>query len=330
MERNGFLKLYRQMLLIRRFEEKTAEAYAMGKIGGFLHLYIGEEAVAVGAISSLMPDDHLITHYRDHGYALALGMSPGTVMAELYGKATGCSKGRGGSMHLADVHRHFWGGHAIVGGHLPLAAGLGLACQYLDQKNSVLCIFGEGATNIGEFHESLNLVALWKLPVVFLCQNNLYGMGTYVKRASAVDEIYRKACAYDMPAERVDGMDVLAVREATGRALQRARDGSGPSFIEAMTYRFRGHSMADPEYYRSREEVEEWRLRDPITRFQRRLRDSGMLSDEEAARIEREVTAEVEEAARFAEESPPPGVEDIRPEEAYAMPVRAPDLARVR
>ena len=328
MNREDLLTYYRQMVLIRRFEERSAEAYAMAKIGGFLHLYIGEEAVAVGAVSCLQPQDHLITHYRDHGYALARGVPADRVMAELFGKSTGLCKGRGGSMHLADVGRNFWGGYAIVGGHLPLAVGLALACQYLDNKAVVLCVLGEGATNIGTFHESLNLAALWHLPVVFLVENNLYGMGTAVTRASAVREIARKACAYDMPSTRADGMDLLAVREAVGTFLQQAREGGGPSLLEVMTYRFRGHSMADPELYRRREEVQQWRLRDPIRRFEAMITEGGEATPDELARIRAEVEEEIEAAVRFADESPPPSPETLY-EDVYVEPAERP-LATTR
>lgn len=314
------LGFYRQMVLIRRFEDKAAEMYALGKIGGFLHLYNGEEAVAVGAISVLRPEDHIFTHYRDHGHALARGMDPRRVMAELFGKVTGVSKGRGGSMHLADPALRFWGGYAIVGGHIPLACGMALAIQYRGADEVVLCIFGDGATNIGEFHEGLNIAALWKLPVIFLCENNLYGMGTHVRRAASTPEIYRRAEVYGIRSEQVDGMDVLAVREAMTRAMNYVRDGNGPYFLEALTYRFRGHSMADPELYRSKEEVEEWRRnRDPIARFSNYLTANGYATAEELAAIEQEVEAEVEEAVRFAEESPEPPLESVT-EYVYVNP----------
>ncbi len=314
------LGFYRQMVLIRRFEDKAAEMYALGKIGGFLHLYNGEEAVAVGAISVLRPEDHIFAHYREHGHALARGMDPRRVMAELFGKVTGVSKGRGGSMHLADPALRFWGGYAIVGGHIPLACGMALAIQYRRADEVVLCIFGDGATNIGEFHEGLNIAALWKLPVIFLCENNFYGMGTHVRRAASTPEIYRRAEVYGIRSEQVDGMDVLAVREAMIRAMNYVRDGNGPYFLEALTYRFRGHSMADPELYRSKEEVEEWRRnRDPIARFSNYLTVNGYATAEELAAIEREVEAEVEEAVRFAEESPEPPLESVT-EHVYVNP----------
>lgn len=307
LTKSELLEMYRLMVLIRRFEEVAAEQYTLGKIGGFLHLYIGEEAVAVGAIRAMEPEDHLITHYRDHGYALALGLDPGRCMAELFGKATGLVGGRGGSMHFADASRRYWGGHTLVGDVPPLAAGLAFASKYLGKREVTVAIFGEGATNCGAFHEGLNIAALWKLPVLFLCENNLYGMGTAVQIASAVREMYRKACAYDIPAEQVDGQDVLAVYEATKRALAHCREGNGPYFLEALTYRFRGHSMADPETYRSKDEVDEWRRqRDPIILFRDRLLKQNIASEEEFSAIDQAVEQTVQEAVRFAEESPEP------------------------
>jgi pyruvate dehydrogenase E1 component alpha subunit len=306
------LEMYRLMVLIRRFEEAAAEQYTLGRIGGFLHLYIGEEAVAVGAVRALGPDDHLITHYRDHGYALARGCDPRACMAELFGRATGLVGGRGGSMHFADPSRRFWGGHTLVGDVPVLAAGLAFASAYLKKPEVTLAIFGEGATNCGAFHEGLNLASLWKLPVVFLCENNFYGMGTAVHRASAVPEIYRKACAYDIPAEQVDGQDVLAVRAVTERALEHCRAGGGPYFIEALTYRFSAHSMADAELYRSKEEVQRWRgERDPIALFRERLLSSGLVTGEDLESIHRSVEQLVDDAVRFALESPEPEPESL-------------------
>jgi len=299
------------MMLVRRFEEKAAEMYARGRIGGFLHLYIGQEAVAVGAIACVGPEDYIVSHYRDHGHALARGVEPGPIMAELFGKSTGVSKGRGGSMHLFDVSKNFMGGYAIVGGHLPLACGLALASKHLRNGRIVLCFLGDGAVNQGEFHESLNLAGVWRLPVVFLCENNLYGMGTNVRRVSAEPEIYKRACAYNLPSEQADGMDVLAVRKAVQKAVQHVREGKGPYFLEAVTYRFRGHSMADPELYRSKEEVQQWKGRDPISRFQRELEERGILDKGTLEKLENEVEKTVREAQRFAEESPDPDLASL-------------------
>jgi pyruvate dehydrogenase E1 component alpha subunit len=300
------LDWFRKMCLIRRFEERAGEAYGQGKIGGFLHLYIGEEAVAVGAMAALRPEDDVITHYRDHGYVLARGADPKRVMAELYGKATGLSKGKGGSMHMADVKRHLWGGYAIVGGHIPVAAGLALANQYRNRPQVVACFFGEGATNTGAFFAGLNLAAVWKLPLIAIVENNHYGMGTAVERASAVGDVYRKASAFDIPGVRIDGNDVMAVRDTVLRMADRSRTGGGPQLIEAMTYRFRGHSMGDPQRYRTREEVEEAKARDPVARWRRTLQEDDLASEDELRKIEDEVEAEVEDAVRFAENSPAP------------------------
>jgi pyruvate dehydrogenase E1 component alpha subunit len=306
------LDWFRKMYLIRRFEERAGEAYGQGKIGGFLHLYIGEEAVAVGAMAALRPEDDVITHYRDHGYVLARGIEPKRVMAELYGKATGLSKGKGGSMHMADVKRHLWGGYAIVGGHIPVAAGLALANQYRNLPQVVACFFGEGATNTGAFYSGLNLAAVWKLPLIAVIENNRYGMGTAVERASAVGDVYRKATAFDIPGERIDGNDVLAVRDAVLRMADRSRTGGGPQLIEAMTYRFRGHSMGDPQRYRTREEVEEAKSRDPIARWRRALQEDDLASEDELRKVEDEVEAEVEDSVRFAENSPAPDPGGLR------------------
>ncbi len=324
MDRTLLQKFYYQMRLIRDFEEKSAELYAYGKIGGFLHLYIGEEAVAVGACAALREDDHLLTHYRDHGWALARGTDPKPVMAELLGKATGVSKGKGGSMHLCDPERNFWGGYAIVGGHMPLAVGIGWAMRYQKTDRVVLCAFGEGSTNIGEFHESLNMASLWKLPVIFFCENNLYGMGTAVKRASAVTEIAHKACAYGMPGEQCDGMDVFSVYEATQKAVARARAGEGPTLLEAKCYRFRGHSMADPELYRQRHEVEKFReSRDPILALRDAILEGKHLTPEDLDRLGREAAEAAAESVRFADQSPPPAPEALY-EDIYAQPIEEP------
>jgi pyruvate dehydrogenase E1 component alpha subunit len=299
------------MLLIRRFEEKAAELYAVGKIRGFLHLYIGEEAVAVGAMQALTPEDGIVATYREHGQALARGIPAGSLMAEMYGKANGCSRGRGGSMHFFDVSRRFYGGHAIVGGGLPVAVGLALADKLRSRASVTACFFGDGAVAEGEFHESLNLAALWKLPVLFLCENNLYAMGTALARHQAQPDIRRKADAYGMPADAADGMDVLAVEEATRRAADRVRRGDGPFLLELRTYRFRAHSTADPELYRKKEEVAEWRQRDPIVLFTARLRAAGALSETDLASLETSVDGEIDEAVRMAEAGPWEPVEDL-------------------
>ncbi|HET6381389.1 MAG TPA: pyruvate dehydrogenase (acetyl-transferring) E1 component subunit alpha [candidate division Zixibacteria bacterium] len=304
-------RLLYDMVLIRRFEEKAAEAYALGKIGGFLHLYIGEEAVAVGATSVLRPDDYAIAAYREHGHCLAKGSDPRRVMAELFGRRDGLCKGKGGSMHLFDRSVNFLGGHAIVGAHLPLAAGVGFAIKYRGGDQVCVCYFGDGAVPQGEFHEAMNLSALWKLPVVWICENNRYAMGTAVERALAQTEIWKFGQAYRMPCEPVDGMDVLAVREVVGRAVARARQDGTPTLIEARTYRFRGHSMRDPAgaIYRTKEEVERERQRDPILLFRERALRAGWLTDDEVRAIEKDVNDAVDEAVAFADASPEPPVE---------------------
>jgi pyruvate dehydrogenase E1 component alpha subunit len=307
------------MVLIRRFEEKSAELYAEGKIGGFLHLYIGEEAIAAGASVALRDEDHLLTAYRDHGWAICRGLAPKEVMAELLGKATGVSGGKGGSMHLASAERHYWGGHAIVGGHLPLATGVGLAVRYNDQHAAVLCVLGEGTTNIGYFHESVNLAAVWKLPVVFLVENNQYGMGTEVGRASAVTNIFEKGCAYDIPNKQFNGQDIIEVYETLDEALEYARS-NGPVLLEAVTYRYVGHSMGDPERYRTKAEIEEWRARDPILRLQDKLAEKGWMSEEDAQKVALSVEDELKEIVRFAEESPEPD-DDVLCKDVYVNPI---------
>src|SRR5246127_3232353 len=281
-------RLLTQMSMIRRFEEKAAEMYALGKIGGFLHLYIGQEAVAVGAMSTLRPDDYAISSYREHGHCLAKGSDPRRVMAELFGRRAGLRKGKGGSMHLFDKNVNFLGGHAIVGAHLPLATGAAFAIKYQGGDQVVLCYFGDGAVPEGEFHESLNLAALWKLPVIFICENNRYAMGTAIHRALAQTEIWRFAETYGIKGEAVDGMDVLAIRDCVGRAVERARRDKAPTLVEARTYRFRGHSMRDPAgaIYRTKEEVEREKLRDPIALFRDRALKAGWLSEDDARSIE--------------------------------------------
>ncbi len=314
MERDDLLSLYRQMLLIRRFEEKSAEMYALAKIAGFLHLYIGEEAVAVGAIASLRPDDYVISAYRDHGHCLARGSDPGRVMAELFGKAGGLCKGKGGSMHLVDLPRRFMGGYAIVGGHIPLATGLAFATKYQGLGLVTVCFFGEGALPSGQAHEAFNLAALWKLPVIFVCENNRYGMGTPVERAVALyTDVAETARSYGIAAERVDGMDVLAVRASMRKVVERVRAGAGPHFIEAATYRFMGHSMADPAHghYRTKEEVEEHRKRDPLFLLKETIVTNQLGGEADFKRLEREVGDVVAAAVAFAEESPFPSLSSL-------------------
>jgi pyruvate dehydrogenase E1 component subunit alpha len=305
------LDLYRRMVLIRRFEEKAAEMYTRGKITGFCHLYAGEEAVAVGAIAALYDKDYVVSTYREHGHCLAKGAPPRAVMAELFGKVTGISHGRGGSMHLFDPVIRFMGGYAIVGGGLPLAVGLGLSIAYNEGPEIACCFFGDGALPQGAFHESLNLASLWKLPVVFICENNFYGMGTLVKNAICQEELYRFADPYKMPGVRVDGMDVLEVYGATMKAAERARQGDGPSLIEAVTYRFRGHSMSDPAEYRSRSEERIWRERDPIKNLCKRLTGERGIAEARLGEIEREVEAAIADAVAFADESPEPALDEV-------------------
>ena len=311
MDKQTYLDLYYQMVLIRRLEERGAELYQAGKIGGFMHLYIGQEAVSTGLIAARQPQDRVITAYRDHGVAINCGISANEVMAELLGKASGISKGRGGSMHMADVTKNFWGGHAIVGAHLPLASGLALGDKYAGRDGVTICMFGEGATNIGFFHEALNLSKVWMLPVLWVCENNMYGMGTAVGRASAVSEIQQKAEGYGMAHERVDGMNVMAVYEAAKRALQAVRSGSGPRMLEIMTYRFRGHSMGDPERYRKQEEVKKWEEQDPIGVFHAYLIGSKKATAKALDEIDERAKADVQKAVEFAEASPEPALETL-------------------
>ncbi|HXG45834.1 MAG TPA: pyruvate dehydrogenase (acetyl-transferring) E1 component subunit alpha [Gemmatimonadales bacterium] len=298
----------RQMLLIRRFEEKAGEAYSLGKIGGFCHLYIGQEAVAVGTLSVLRPDDYVITSYREHGHALVRGISARAVMAELFGKATGCSRGKGGSMHLFDTRLNFLGGHGIVGAHIPLATGIGFAIKYREGDQVVACYFGEAAVNNGAFHEALNMASIWKLPCIFICENNRYGMGTAVERATATWNIAERAASYDMIREVVDGQDLLEVIGAMERAVIRARRPSAPTLLEIRTYRLVGHSMSDPihGHYRTKEEVEAHRRRDPILLWSERLKAEGLMDDEAIRQLDESVKAEVQDAWDFAEQSPDP------------------------
>jgi pyruvate dehydrogenase E1 component alpha subunit len=310
MDKDKLQEIYHEMVLVRRLEEESANLYQQGKIGGFLHLYIGQEAVGSGIIAARQPQDRVITAYRDHGVAISCGMDPKVVMAELLGKETGCSKGRGGSMHLADTELNFWGGHAIVGAHLPLAAGMAMADQYRGSDAVTICMFGDGATNIGYFHEAVNLSAVWNLPILWVCENNQYGMGTAVERASAVSEIRQKANGYGMPSDRVDGMNVIEVYGTAQKVLSKVRE-SGPYLLEVMTYRYRGHSMGDPERYRETDEVEKWREDDPIGIFREYLLSKEGF--EETVLDEEELRAEklIQEAVQFAESSPDPAPETL-------------------
>lgn len=316
MEKQELFNLYYQMVLIRRVEEEAAQLYQQGKIGGFLHLYIGQEAVSTGLISARRPEDRIITAYRDHGVAINAGIPAKEVLAELLGKATGTSKGKGGSMHMADVKKNFWGGHAVVGAHLPIAAGLALGDQYQGHKAVTICMFGDGATNIGYFHEALNLSKVWNLPVLWVCENNKYGMGTSIERASAVVEMRQKAEGYGIPNSQVDGMDVIAVRKAALEALEHARD-QGPYFLEVITYRYRGHSMGDPERYRKAEEVKKWQENDPIGIYRSYLIENDIAEEEELNELDSQVENEVQQAVQFAESSPEPEPEALY-EDIYA------------
>jgi pyruvate dehydrogenase E1 component alpha subunit len=305
------LELLRQMLRVRRFEEKCVELYSATKIRGFMHLYIGEEAVAVGAMQPLTPDDAIVATYREHGHALVRGVPPGAVMAEMYGKVEGCSRGRGGSMHLFDAATRFYGGNAIVGGGLPLAVGFALADKLAHRRRVTACFFGDGAVAEGEFHECMNLAALWALPVLFLCENNRYAMGTAIERYESETDLSLKAASYEMTAWSVDGMDVLAVEDAARRAADAVRDGERPCFLELRTYRFRAHSMYDPDLYRSKDEIARYKKRDPIERLLERLRADGMVDDSDVEAIEAAVAEELEAAIAFAETGTDEPVEDL-------------------
>ncbi|OGA48050.1 MAG: pyruvate dehydrogenase (acetyl-transferring) E1 component subunit alpha [Betaproteobacteria bacterium RIFCSPLOWO2_12_FULL_62_58] len=311
LDRALAVKLLKEMLRIRRFEEKCAELYSAGKIRGFLHLYIGEEAVAAGAMQALTPEDAILATYREHGHALVRGIPAGAVMAEMYGKYEGCSRGRGGSMHIFDARTRFYGGSAIVGGGLPLAVGFALADKLTRHPRVTACFFGEGAVAEGEFHESLNLASLWKVPALFLCENNLYAMGTALERSEADTDLCEKARSYKIPARSVDGMDVMAVTDATAQAVAEVRAGGGPQFIEFRTYRFRAHSMFDPELYRAKAEVEEWKKRCPIRTFTERLKSEGVLNDAGLAAIETRIGDEIGAAVTFAEAGTWEPVEDL-------------------
>jgi pyruvate dehydrogenase E1 component alpha subunit len=310
-DRESCEQILARMLLIRRFEERAGEMYAKAKIGGFLHLCIGEEATIVGATRALRDSDYLLSTYREHGQALARGTSPNAVMAELFGKVDGCSRGRGGSMHLFDMERRFLGGYGIVGGNLPLAAGVALASDYEGSDDATLCMFGDGATNQGTFGETMNLAALWSLPIVFMVINNQFGMGTALERHSAVTDLSRKAHGFGVPGRRCDGMDVLDVRAQVGDALEQAREQRAPQLVEAVTYRYRGHSMADPEEYRSKDEVEEWRGRDPLVTFPARLVAEGVLSEGDVAALDDAAMKEIDAAVEFAEQSPFPDLDSL-------------------
>jgi pyruvate dehydrogenase E1 component alpha subunit len=298
--------MYRQMLLIRRIEERIAECYGEGKIGGFTHLYIGQEAVAVGAINALNRDDYVIDTYRDHGHFLACGGEPKRLMAELFGRTTGVCGGKGGSMHLADAQHYFFGGTGIVGGSIPIAAGLGLASAYRDDDRITMAFFGDGATNQGVWHEGLNFAKVWNLPVIFICENNFYGIGTDVRLSSAFGEVHRKAAGYGIPGYKVNGMDVLEVRQRCDEIVRLVRGGAGPALIEAVCYRYQGHSMTDPGRYRARAEEDLWRKRDPIPRLAKQMVAENAATQEELDRLEREIEELVEEAVKFADESPEP------------------------
>jgi pyruvate dehydrogenase E1 component alpha subunit len=311
-EKSFRIELLRQMLLIRRVEEKSAQMYGLRKIGGFCHLYIGQEAVAVGAVAALdLKQDYVLTAYRDHGHALACGMDPNALMAELYGKATGCSRGKGGSMHLFDVEKHMLGGNGIVGAHIPIATGVALKIKYKKENGVVLCFFGDGAIHQGSFHESLNLAKIWNLPIVYICENNHYGMGTDFRRVSSVTDFSKMGASYDIPGSQMDGMDVLKVYEAVKEAVERARKEHQPSFIEAVTYRYKGHSMSDPATYRTKEELKEYKNQDPILILKTKLIDSKQISNEEFDKIDVECKQISNDGAQFAEDSPQPAVETL-------------------
>ena len=300
------MELLHSMLLQRRFEERCAEAYALGKVGGFCHLYIGQEAVSTGTLSMLRPDDYVITTYRDHGQALARGITPRAIMAELFGRQDGCARGKGGSMHMFDANTNFLGGHGIVGGHVPLAAGVGFAIKYRGGDQCIVCFMGESVVNTGAFHEALNMAALWKLPCVFIIENNRYGMGTSLERASAIHDIFERGAAYNMARRQCDGQDVFAVREAVGEAVERARKEQHPTLLEVRTYRFMGHSMSDAVSgtYRTKAELEEYMKRDPISLLRERMEDNGSLSEEQLQKMDTDIKAVVQDAWDFADASP--------------------------
>ena len=306
-----YLKWYEEMLLMRKFEERAGQLYGMQKIKGFCHLYIGQEAVVAGAMAVLKPDDNMITAYRDHAHALGKGTTARAVMAELYGKATGCSKGKGGSMHMFDAKNKFFGGHGIVGGQIPLGAGIALADKYNGNKNVTVCYMGDGAVRQGAFHEALNMAMTWKLPVIFIIENNNYAMGTSVERTSNVTDLYKLGLAYDMPSEPVDGMSVEEVHNAMDKAVKHAREGKGPYLLEMNTYRYKGHSMSDPAKYRTKEEVESYKAKDPVEIVLKTIMDNKMATAAEIEIINNKVRDVVEDSVRFAEESPYPDASEL-------------------
>ncbi len=311
LSKEQLVAMYRKMYLVRRFEERAGQQYGLGKIAGFCHLYIGQEAVAVGAVEASRPDDYMISGYREHGHALARGSDPGMVMAELFGRDGGYSKGKGGSMHIIDVEHHFYGGYGIVGGQIPLATGMGWKARYCNEDRIALCFFGEAAANQGAFHESFNMASKWKLPVIYICENNGYGMGTAVHRVSAEPEIYKRASAYRMRGEQVDGMDVLKVHDAISDCAEYARSGKGPVLLEAMTYRFKGHSMADPAQYRKRAEVDQFQKRDPILQLREHILKKKVASEAELQAMDDEVKKTVDDCVAWADASPEPSLDEL-------------------
>lgn len=311
LSKETYINWYRLMQLIRSFEQKSAQMYGQNKIRGFCHLYIGQEAVVAGMVSAKEDGDKVITAYRDHGHALAMGISPGAAMAELFGRIDGCSKGKGGSMHMFSKEHDFFGGHGIVGGQIPLGAGIALAEQYKNSGKVCFCYMGDGAVRQGALHETFNMAMLWKLPVVFICENNNYAMGTSVERTTNVQDIYKIACAYDMPAEQIDGMSCEAVHDSMLRTADRARKGEGPTFVELKTYRYRGHSMSDPAKYRSKDEVEEYKKVDPIEVVKKQIIDKKYLTEAELEKLEEEIEQEVLDAVEFAENSPYPDIDEL-------------------
>jgi pyruvate dehydrogenase E1 component alpha subunit len=310
-EQRDEVEMLARMLLIRRFEERASQQYQAQKIGGFCHLYIGQEAVVVGAVAATRPDDYIITAYRDHAHALARGTSANACMAELFGKETGCSRGLGGSMHFFDRKNHMYGGHAIVGAHVPLATGLAFACKYRNEDRVTLCFFGDGAINQGAFHEALNVAALYKLPIIFICENNLFAMGTSVKRSTSLKQIVDRAEGYDIPGEIVDGMNFREVRDKLAEIIASIRKESHPAFVEARTYRYRGHSMSDPASYRTKEELEKYRLDDPITRLRAQLTREGKLTNEQFDQFDKNAKKVAIDSVKFAEESAYPPLERL-------------------